>query len=80
MKLDKSPLSTVSTTKPLENTETQILGNTALRSLIILELELLLKEKSSAFMEAFLLKSRQLIKLDLLTEEWRSLTKVHSAI
>ena len=48
--------------KPLENTEMQILGNIAPRSLITLESELLLKEKSSASMEDFLLKLKQLIK------------------
>ena len=66
--------------KPLENMEMPILGNTVLKCLIILELELLLKAKSSVFMEDFHQKSKPLIKLDLLIEEWKSLTKDHYVI
>ena len=80
MKLDKSPLSMVSMMKQLENMEMQILGNTVLRSLTTLVLELLLKERSSVFMEVYLLKSKLLIKSDLLTEEWKFLMRDHSVI
>ena len=62
MKQDKSPPSMDSTMKPLENTETQTHGNTALKYLITLELELLSKEKFSAFMVVFHQKSKQSIR------------------
>ena len=62
MKLDRSQLSTVSMMKQLENTEMQILGNTAQKFLIISVSEQLLKEKSSASMEVCHQKSKQLIK------------------
>ena len=70
----------VSMMKQLENMEMQILGNTVLRYLTTLVLELLLKERSSVFMEVYLLKSKLLIKSDLLTEEWKFLMRDHSVI
>ena len=80
MKLGRSLPSMVSMKKLLENMEMPILGNIVLKYLIILELQLLLKEKYFAFMQDYLQKSKQLIKLDLLIEEWRFLTKVLFAI
>lgn len=66
--------------KQLENTEMLIHGNTALKFLIILVLELLLKEKYSVFMEACLRKLKPSIKSDLLIEEWKFHTKDHFVI
>jgi hypothetical protein len=80
MKLGRSLPSMVSMMKLLENMEMPIHGNIVLKFLIILELQLLLKEKYFAFMQDYLQKSKQLIKLDLLIEEWRFLTKVLFAI
>ena len=80
MKLGRSLPSMVSMMRLLENMEMPILGNIVLKYLIILELQLLLKEKYFAFMQDYLQKSKQLIKLDLSIEEWRFLTKVHFAI
>ena len=70
----------VSMMKQLENTEMPIHGNIVLKFLIILELQLLLKEKYFVFMQVYLQKSKQLTKLDLSIEEWRFHTKVLFAI
>jgi hypothetical protein len=78
MKLDRSQPYTVSMMKQSESTVMQIHGNIVPRSLIILELVLLLKGKFSVFMEVFLQKLKPSIKLDLLTEEWKFLMRVHS--
>ena len=80
MKPDRLLLYTDSTTRLSESTVMPIPGNIALKSLTILELELLLKEKSSASMEVYLLTLKPLIKSDLLREEWKSLMKVLSVI
>ena len=77
---DRFRLCMDSTMRSYVNTATQIPGNIALKSLTILELEPLLREKSSASMEVSLLTLKPLIKSDLLREEWKSHTKVLSVI
>ena len=66
--------------KSIESMEILILGNTVLRSLTICLSELLLMERSSVFMEDSALRSKLLIKSELLTEELRFLMKDHSVI
>ena len=68
----------VSTMRQSGNTEMPTHGSIALKYSITLELELLLREKSSAFMVVYHQKSKPLIKSDSLTEEWKSHMKVHS--
>lgn len=77
-RLGKSLPSMASMMRPLESMEMLILGNTALRYSTTLVSVPLLKVKSFASMVVFHQKSKQLIKLDLSTEEWKSLMKVHS--
>lgn len=62
MKLDKSQLFMVSMMKQLENMEMPTHGNTVLKFLIILELQLLLKVKYFVFMQDYHLKSKQSTK------------------
>ena len=78
-KPDRLLLSMVSTTKQSESTETPIRGSTARRCSTTLALELWLRARSSASMEVCLRRSRQSIRWDLSTEEWRSRMKALSA-
>ena len=75
---DKSQLSMVFTMRSIENTVTPILGSTVLRSLTTFPLELSLMAKFSVCTEDSALRSRLLIKLELLTEELRCLMRVLS--
>ena len=61
--------------KSIENMETLTHGNTALKYLTISQSEPLSTEKPSVYMEASVPKSKLLIKLELLTEKLKSLTK-----
>ena len=78
-KQDKSPRCTVSMMRLSANTEMRTLGNTAVKSLTISELELWLKAKFSASMEACLQILKPSTKSDFSKEEWKSLTKDLSA-
>ena len=64
MKPDRLPLYMVFMMKLLESMEMPTHGNIALKSSITLELEPLLKVKSSVSMEDFLQRLEQLIKLE----------------
>ncbi len=72
----KLPLSTGFMIKSWKNMDAQPRGSTSIKPLIIFHSEHLSKTKFSAFMEAFLLKSRPLTKWEPLTEKWKSHTKV----
>lgn len=80
MNQDRSHLFMDSMMKSSENTETLILGSIALKCSTIQELPLQLKEKFFAFMEDFLLKSRQLIKSEQFRDARKFLMKDLSVI
>ena len=64
--------------RSIESMEIPILGNIALRSLTTCLSELSLMERSSVSMEDSVLRSKLLIKSELLTEELKFLMKVLS--